>query len=77
MEGVVLYSKEFNQSFKQLCVSLINDQLFIKNFSTICYCVLETSIFKDVTNNINHGSEKINYQIWNDFWFHCFIKQQI
>ena len=61
-------------SFKTFCGSLINDQLFIRNFSSICYHILETSIFKDVENVINHGGEKISYNIWNEFWFHSFNK---
>lgn len=70
MEGIVKYNKDFNESFKSFCGGLINDQLFIRKFSFICYDVLNTSVFKDIDNIFINGSENTSYNIWNSFWFH-------
>ena len=72
MSGIVQYSKDFNQSFQKLCGGLINDQLFIRNFSIICYYVLDACVLKDSKNVMTHGNKYISYDIWNDFWFHSF-----
>lgn len=72
MLGIVTYSKQFNQSFKNFIGCLINDKLFIRNFSIISYYVLETSVLKDIDNIFINGNENASYEVWNSFWFHSF-----
>ena len=70
------YGPQFNESLQQLCGFLVNDQLFIRNFSIISYSILSDRILEETIKHI--GQETVvSYQIWDDFWFHSFSKEVI
>lgn len=60
MLNIINYDTKFNRSLQQLCGGLVNDQLFIRNFSAICYEVLIESVLKDSTNIMFKGNVKLD-----------------
>lgn len=73
MLHILEFSSSFNNAFEQFLGGLVNDKLFIRNFSIISYNVIFQKVIHDIPTVMSSKSN-VNYIIWDDFWFHSFAK---
>ena len=70
-------SEELNEQLQQLCGGLVNDNVFILNFSGIVYKLILDKVIPNDLEYALSSKKATNYEIWKSFWFHCFSKKPI
>ena len=77
MQNITEYSGEFNEELQKFCGKLVNDHVFMKNFSTITFDLILAKILNKQIEEFSHQGSNENIQCWNYFWFHFFSKRSL
>lgn len=75
MYNINSYSPSFNQELQAFCGKLVNDELFVQNFSKIGIDLILDKILMRQILVTSDPFQCQNIECWNFFWFQCFTEK--